>query len=199
MTTQTKTQRLTAEEFFDWLQRPENRNRLFELDRGEIVEMSRPGERHCVICSNGGFILNLYARKRQSGYVLSNDPGIIVERGPDTVRRPDLVFFDGVRTYAALNPKFAEGTPILAIEVLSPTDRIGKVMRRINQLLRSGIQIVWLIDPEARDVTVFRSGHEPYSVSESEALTGDDVLPDFRCRVADFFFMPGSEAPPAQP
>lgn len=198
MNTQTTTQRMTAEQFFDWLQRPENRNRLFELDRGEIVEMSRPGERHCLVCVNAGFLMSLYVRQRRKGYALSNDPGIIVERDPDTVRGPDVVYFEGSRPYDDMNPKFAEGTPTLAIEVLSPTDRIGKMMRRINQLLKSGIRLVWLIDPDARDVTVFRSGHEPYTRIETEELTGDDILQDFRCRVADFFFSTGNQpVPPA--
>jgi Uma2 family endonuclease len=197
MTTQTATQRLTAKQFFDWLDKPENRNRLFELERGEIVEMSRPGERHCLICGNAGFALNLYVRRRKQGYVLTNDPGIIVERDPDTVRGPDIVYFEGSRPYGDMNPKFAEGTPTLAVEVLSPTDRIGKVTRRINELLRSGIRLIWLIDPEARDVTVYRSGHDPYSLSELDELTGDDVLPDFRCRVADFFFTTADQTAPA--
>jgi Uma2 family endonuclease len=197
MTTQTTTQRMTAEQFFDWLQLPENRNRLFELDRGEIIEMSRPGERHCLVCVNAGFLMGLYVRQRRKGYALSNDPGIIVERDPDTVRGPDIVYFEESRRYDDMNPKFAEGTPTLAIEVLSPTDRIGMMMRRINQLLKSGIRFVWLIDPDGCDVTVFRSGHEPYTRSASEELTGDDILPDFRCQVADFFFSTGDPQPPA--
>jgi Uma2 family endonuclease len=195
MTAPITTQRLTAEQYFDWLELPENRNRLFELERGEIVEMSRPGERHCLICTNVGFILSLYIRQRQQGYVLGNDPGIIVERDPDTVRGPDLAYFAESRPYGDMNPKFAEGTPTLAVEVLSPTDRIGKVTRRINELLKSGIRLVWLIDPEARDVTVYRSGHDPYPLTDAEELTGDDVLPAFRCRVADFFFSTGDRPP----
>jgi hypothetical protein len=45
MSTATKT-RMSAEEFFAWCNRPENRDRHFELERGEVVEASRPGERH---------------------------------------------------------------------------------------------------------------------------------------------------------
>ena len=45
MSTLVTSQRMTAEEFFDWCSRPENRDRHFELDRGEVVEVSRPGER----------------------------------------------------------------------------------------------------------------------------------------------------------
>lgn len=46
------TKLLTAEEFFDWANLPENRDRRFELEKGEIVEGSLPGERHCAVCGN---------------------------------------------------------------------------------------------------------------------------------------------------
>jgi Uma2 family endonuclease len=191
------TTRMTAEEFSDWLRRPENEGRHFELVRGEVVEVSRPGERHGLICGNVSFVLNLFVRQRRQGYVLSNDPGVLLERDPDTVRGPDVVFFDEKRRYDELNPKLVEGMPTLAVEVLSPNDRIGKITRRINLFLRSGIRLVWLVDPEARDVTVYRPGQESYVVEEEQDLTGDDVLPEFRCRVSDFFFMPGEGESPS--
>ena len=59
---------------------------------------------------------------------------------------PDVVFFDQVRKYDEFNPKFTEGVPPLAVEVLSPTDRIGKVTRRITPFLQSGMRLVWLVD-----------------------------------------------------
>jgi Uma2 family endonuclease len=156
------------------------------------VEVSRPSERHCQICSNVDFQLGLYIRQRDRGRCLTNDPGIILERNPDTVRGPDLAFFDDVRPYRELNPKFTEGVPLLAVEVLSPTDRIGKVTRRIKEFLQSGIQMVWLIDPDACDVTVYRKGKDPEVFDEGQELTGEDVLPEFKCRVADFFFSAGA-------
>ena len=45
-----QTKLMTAEEFYEWANRPENRGRICELERGVIVEMSRPGKRHG-ICS----------------------------------------------------------------------------------------------------------------------------------------------------
>ena len=36
----TATKRMTAEEFFDWVHRPENENKDWELHRGEVVEVS---------------------------------------------------------------------------------------------------------------------------------------------------------------
>ena len=51
--------------------------------------------------------------------------------------------------------------------------------------------LVWLVDPESRDVTVYRPGEEPYVLGEQDEITGENVLPEFRCRVADFFRLPG--------
>ncbi len=186
----TKTALLTAEDFFDWLQRPENEGRHFELVRGEVKEVPRPGGRHCHICANVVWLLGNYMGQRRKGRVLSNDAGLILARDPDTVRGPDVVYFDDVKPYDQLNPKFAEGLPVLAVEVLSPNDRIGKVTRRIKEFLTAGVKLVWLIDPEARDITVYRQGEEPQVFDLTQELT-DDLLPDFRCPVADLFVVSG--------
>ncbi len=192
MTTEATTRTLmTAEEFFDFVHRPENQGKHFELVRGEVVEVSRAGELHCHVCGNVTWLLGNYVRQRRRGRVLPNDAGIILARDPDTVRGPDVVFFDDVRPYDQLNPKFAEGLPALAVEVWSPNDRIGKVTRRITELLTAGVRLVWFIDPEARDVTVYRQGKDPQVFDSTQELTGDDVLPDLRIPVAELFFVAG--------
>src|SRR5262245_64012239 len=61
-TVNTATKRMTADEFFDWHQRPENDGKHFELVRGEVVQVPRPGERHAQICANVGWVLSNYMR-----------------------------------------------------------------------------------------------------------------------------------------
>jgi Uma2 family endonuclease len=183
---------MTADEFFEWVNRPENEGKHFELVRGDVVERPRPGERHCHVCGNVTWVLNNYVRQRRQGRVLSNDAGIILARDPDTVRGPDVVLFPDVLPYDQLNPKWAEGVPTLAVEVISPNDRIGKVTRRITELLRAGIRLIWLIDPETRDFTVFRQGQDPQVFDATQELTGDEILPEFRCPVAELFFVAGA-------
>ncbi len=189
---------LTAEEFFDWTHRPENRDRHFELERGEVVEMARPGERHGVVRGNVGYMLNGYTRHRRKGYVCINDTGVILERNPDTVRGPDISLYDEIRRYDQLKLGYSEHPPKLAVEVLSPNDRWGKVTRRINHFLEAGISLVWLVDPEGRSVTVYRKGELPQVLEEGDEITGLDILPDLRCPVAEFFLMPGEEPTPAE-
>jgi Uma2 family endonuclease len=185
------TQLLTADEFFDFVMRAENQGKHFELEKGRVVEVSRPGERHGIICANVTTFLNLYVRQRKRGYVLCNDAGIILERDPDTVKGPDVSYFEDSRRYADMNPKLTENVPALAVEVWSPTDRPGKMSRRIQQFFRGGVRMVWILDPEERDVTVHRPGKDEEVFDATQEIVVEDVLPEFRCRVSDFFYVCG--------
>jgi Uma2 family endonuclease len=182
---------MTAEEFYEWSQRPENRDKMYELERGEVVEVSRAGKLHCLICMNVGAILWLFVRQRPKGYVCCNDVGTIIQRNPDTVRGPDVAVFEDTEQYEEVDLKYGESPPVLAVEVLSPNDTTGTVNRRILEQLKAGTKLVWLIDPFAKNVTVYRQGREPYIVEDKQELTGDDVLPDFKCRVGEFFTLSG--------
>jgi Uma2 family endonuclease len=182
---------MTAEDFYDFTHRPENQDRVLELERGEVVEMSRPGKRHGLVCSNVVGILRNFAIARKKGYPCANDTGVIVERDPDTVRGPDVLFFEDAILFEEVEEKYGEKPPLLAVEVLSPNDSMGKVNRRIKEQLLFGTKIVWLVDTEARNVTVYRLGKDYYVLENNEEITGEDVLPDFRCKVAEFFLLPG--------
>jgi Uma2 family endonuclease len=83
--------------------------------------------------------------------------------------------------------------PTLVVEYLTPDEHAGNVIKRAHNFLEAGVQLVWMIDPDARDVTVYRAGAGSYVVEAGQEITGDDVLPDFRCRVAEFFFSPEEE------
>jgi Uma2 family endonuclease len=183
---------ITAEEFYEWANRPENRDRYCELERGEVVEMSRPGRRHGLVCANVVGILRNYVIQRKKGYVCSNDTGVVVERNPDTVRGPDVMLFEDAATADQVDEKYGEKPPVLAVEVLSPNDTTGKLMRRVREQFRFGTKLLWALDPDARNVIVFQPGKDDRVAEESEDLTCEDILPAFRCRVAEFFELPGT-------
>src|SRR5437899_9213088 len=96
---------MTAEEFYDWANRPENENKWFELVRGEVIELPPPTLPHGVVAGNAVWILNGYVRQRRKGYVASNDSGVILERDPDTVRGPDVALYEGARSFDELPRK----------------------------------------------------------------------------------------------
>jgi Uma2 family endonuclease len=184
------TKPMTADEFYEFVHRPENADKWFELVRGEVIELPPPMKPHGVVCGNGAWILGNYVRQRRKGYVVSNDAGVILERDPDTVRGPDLAIYEDAKKFEEIHPKYGEVPPRLAVEVLSPNDRADRIVRKLNDYLRNGVPLVWLIDPEARLVTVYRADGAPYELKDTDELTGNDVLPEFRCKVADFFYLP---------
>jgi Uma2 family endonuclease len=183
---------MTAEEFFAWVHRPENRDRFFELERGKVVEMPPPGKYHGFVCGRVSGVLTIYAAQRRRGYPCTNDSGLVVEHDPDTVRGPDVTFYEDDQTAESMDRKYAIEPPRLVVEVLSPNDQTTRVLRRLSQYLKKGVPLVWLVDPEVRSVTVYRHGKDHYVLDEGEELTGEEVLPDFRCRIAEFFAMPGA-------
>jgi Uma2 family endonuclease len=182
---------MTAEAFCDWVHRPENENKWFELVRGEVIELPPPMKPHGVVASNIGRILGNFTVERDFGYVTGNDTGVILERDPDTVRGPDVAVYEDAHDYAELHPKYGEVPPRLAVEVLSPSDRADRTQHKIMDYLQTGVEMVWVADPENRTVTVYRPDRGPRYLQASEEITGEDILPGFRCQVADFFFVPG--------
>jgi Uma2 family endonuclease len=188
-----ETRQMTPDEFFEWANRPENADRFWELDEGEVVEMPPPGELHGLICSFIAHLLWKYVLERGKGQVCSNDTGLLLKKKPGTVRGPDIMLFDDSRPLRKVSRKYAERVPKLIVEVLSPSDQITKVNRRITQFLRRGVPLVWLVDPEMRTVTVYRPGAEMRLIKATGELTGEDVLPKLRYRVADLFAVPGEE------
>ncbi len=183
--------KMTAEEFGAWVQRPENRSRWFELVRGEAIELPPPTRIHGRVCTNVAFVLETYVRQRRKGYVTSNDAGVILERGPDTVRGPDVALYEDASRFTELHPKYGEVAPRLAVEVLSPSDTGKQVTRKITDYLAAGVDLVWLVDPEDRIVTVFRRDRGPVRIEEKGELTAEDILPGLRCPVAELFLLPG--------
>ncbi len=183
---------MTASEFFAWVHRPENCGRFFELDRGAVVEIPPPGKYHGFVCGNVAGILGSFAARRRKGYVCSNGSGIVIEHHPDTVLGPDVTFYEDAQTTDDMDRQYAARPPLLAVEVWSPNDRINRTIPRITQMLHAGVAQVWLVDPEGRDVSVYRTGQDPMLLTEAQELTGEPSLPDFHCRIADFFALPGA-------
>jgi Uma2 family endonuclease len=182
---------MTADEFWEWGNRPENAGKRVELVRGEIVEMSSPGEIHGSVCWWIGALLAFYVVKRGKGRAAVNDTGLVVEEDPDTVRGPDVIFFDESRPLETLNWKHSRQVPQLIIEVVSPNDKPNKIMQRIGEYLRRGVPLVWIVDPSDRTVSVHRRNELSRTLDEGDVLTGEDVLADLTIPVADLFKLPG--------
>jgi Uma2 family endonuclease len=77
--------------------------------------------------------------------------------------------------------------PDLAVEIVSPSDRITKVRDKIRRYLEAGVPLIWLIEPRRRQVTVYRPGQPEHVLGMADELDGGEVLPGFRLAVAELF------------
>ena len=172
---------MTAEEY---AQLPDDGKR-YELVRGVLVEMSHPQSHHGVVTGNVYYQLRRWLDVAKRGALLL-DVGHVVERGPDTVRGPDVAFVRNGRLDLR-KTSWVEGGPDLAVEIRSPGDRAGEVDERVADYLRAGTPLVWIVDPAKRTVTVRRSGVADIVLREDDELDGGEVLPGFRVGVREIF------------
>ena len=177
---------LTAAEFFR-LPDPPNGARQ-ELVRGEVVEIAAPGFRHGKRAFRVAKVLDNYVSARRCGHI-TVESGVLTERGPDTVRIPDVAYWSAERIPLDQEPDgYPDVAPEIAIEILSPSNRPGQMRLKVNEYFAAGVQMVWLIDPIDRMCWVYTVSQEGASVfGEKETVTGGDVLLDFSCKVSEFF------------
>jgi Uma2 family endonuclease len=185
---------MTADEFWEFVHRPENLDRDFDLIRGEVVEVSRPRTPHGIICSRLVFRLQEYAERRGQGYVTCGDTGVVLAE--DSVVGPDVAYFTDANKFEDVHPKWGDVAPVVAVEVSSPNDRPGRVNAKIREYLAHGVKIVWQVDFEERNVTIHRPNALMEIVREGGELTGGDDLPGLTIKVADLFKLPGDHQPP---
>ena len=180
----TTTQRMTVEEYLAWGERPENADRRTELVEGEVVEMPSPGDAHGVICYLLAGHFFVYFQQHPPGYARTNDSGFVVST--DTVRGVDVaVFATGMK--GVVLSGYGKRVPVLCAEVVSPSDRMTQVHKRVKQYHTAGVSLVWVVQPEDRAVLVHRKG-KPVELFEGDAeLTTDPEFPGFACRVSDLF------------
>jgi Uma2 family endonuclease len=183
MTTATTQKLLTAEEFMKLPDPPDGSRQ--ELIRGRVVTMPLTQGRHGIVCLKVGRVVGDFVEANRLGHATSNDAGFIGERGPDTVRGPDVAFYSFTRAPEVPDGYF-EVAPDLAIEVVSPSDTHTRVQEKVRYYLRRGVRLVWVIDPELRIVTAYQD-QEWRTLEETDTLTGGDVLPGFNIIVANLF------------
>jgi Uma2 family endonuclease len=126
----------------------------------------QPGPRGEVVCGEAGF--------RLSG----TDDSLV---GIDVaVVSAELV--------AATGPKerLYHGPPVLAVEILSPSDTHEDTVEMVTSYLEAGT-VVWVIDPDFETVSVHRPGHEPVTFHRQQELSGEPYLPGFRVSVDALF------------
>ena len=177
--------------------RPMTADELFKLPkdeaRGELIQgvfypAMPTGGRHGEIEALLAWRLLNVVQPSGRGRVMTGDPGIVLERGPDTVRAPDVAYFSAERLPPDADiAGFLDVVPDLIVEVVSPDDRVTEVREKAEMWTSFGARLVWVVWPETMTVDVYRPEESVVTLGAEDTLTGEDVLPEFSCIVREVF------------
>ena len=191
-TTETTTAPITVEQFLQLEQNaPDDVH--FELIRGELREypnMTTRSPNHAEAFSEISHLLISWRNEHPErlGVVAGAEARCRIFMDAETMVGLDVAYFEGKRhVHRPQGQSFFDGPPVLAVEILSPTDTHERMIERIRLMQAAGVKQVWVADPDFRTVTVYRPNAEPVLYAANKEITGEPDLPGFRCRVGRFF------------
>jgi Uma2 family endonuclease len=175
--------RVTPEDLLAITDRP-----MPELIHGQLVEREI-SQKPDAVAFRIGYLVCRHVEERNLGLVNGAQGSYqIFPDDPNQVRIPDFSFTRRERLPAqGASDGHARVAPDLVVEVISPNDAGSAVNTKVEDFLAAGVPLIWVIDPEAHTVDVFRGDGTFGRLRPGAAIDGGDVLPGFHCEVDAFF------------
>ena len=173
---------LTAEEFDNY---PFEEDKRYELDEGELIEMTRPAFDHNRAMKRLLVRLENFLEATQIGEVLASEN--LYALAPSTRRAPDVAIILGDKWKSLRGAKVIPIVPEIVAEVLSPSETTRMIHRKLKQYFEAGVKEVWLIDPEAQEVEVWTGPTIPEHALAGNAVLESSLLPGFKLSLEDLF------------
>jgi Uma2 family endonuclease len=178
---------LSDDEFFEFCQL----NRDLRIERtaeGDLIVMSPSGSessyRNLEICVQ----LRAWAKKNGTGVAFEASAGFTLPDG--SMLAPDASWVRRSRLAGLTREqkrKFLPLCPDFVVELRSPSDRLSDLQEKMQQYLRNGAQLGWLLDPESRTVYVYRPDQPVEDLVGPSQLAGDPELPGFVLELAQIW------------
>lgn len=161
----------------------------FELVDGRLVERNM-SKWSSYVAGNTHQRLKNFCDAKQLGWVYPE--GTAYQCFPDApkkVRRPDvsLIQLERISPDEAMSDGHLRIAPDLAVEVVSPNDLAYEIDEKVDEHEAAGVKLIWIVNPETKAVRVYRGDGTVSMLREKDELDGENVVPGFRCPVADLF------------
>ncbi|MBE7381028.1 MAG: Uma2 family endonuclease [Leptolyngbya sp. SIO1E4] len=120
--------------------------------------------------------------EEQGGHGIAFDSSTGFKLPNSANRSPDASWIRSER-WEDLSPEQRQGfmplCPDFVIELRSPSDSLLKLQNKLQEYLENGASLGWLINPQDRQVEIYRSGQQTEVLENPETLLGEDILPGF--------------------
>lgn len=122
------------------------------------------------------------------GNVFSGEVGCILRHDPETTVGIDIAYFSAdVVNRQTEDTTLIDGVPVLMVEILSPSNIEEEINEKVNEYLKAGVALIWLVDPVFQTVQVIRPDAESIMFNTTQELSAEPHLPGFRVPMAKFF------------
>ena len=143
----------TIDDVWQLEHQPENEGKHYYLIDGELFWDMSPGYFHGRLAILIGHYLLVYAEEHDLGEVTA-ETGFYPIDDRHTLLMPDVAFIRKENTPPATHEKLVPRMPDLAVEILSPSDSLDELHRKVAVYLANGAAIVWLVLPARQGVEV---------------------------------------------
>jgi Uma2 family endonuclease len=162
-----------------------------ELIRGELRErgMTRRNRWHCCIESCLAQVLKnwLDVLPTPRGKIVSGEAGFRLRRDPDTAVGIDVAYVSAEVVAQHPDSPYFEGPPVLAVEILSPSDKQEEIDEKIELYLECGVRVVWIVNPRLKTLTAYRPDAAPALYHGVQVLDAEPHMPGFRLTLSELF------------
>jgi Uma2 family endonuclease len=165
---------------FERLDGPEH----VELLKGELISMPPAERRHSQTARKLLLLLSAAIQKFRSegrGEAVPDaeiELGYLLDSDPPTWLQPDV----SVPHAGQPGDRYFEGAPMIAVEVISPSDTASRTENKVLTYLAHGAAEVWVIYPELRHARLFYP--DGSAITETKALHSR-LLPGVEIPLAD--------------
>lgn len=83
--------------------------------------------------------------------------------------------------------KFSSLVPDFVVELRSASDSLNTLQAKMSEYISNGVWLGWLIDPENKQVTIYRENGDVEVLGDPETVSGEDVLPGFELNVHELW------------
>ena len=122
--------------------------------------------------------IGIWNKQNKLGKVFDSSTGFKLPN--DAVRSPDVSWislFKWNALSATQRKKYLPLAPDFVIELMSPTDSLNELQNKMKEYMNCGVRLGWLINPEDRQVEIYRHSKDTEILDNPQSLSGEDVMP----------------------
>ena len=155
---------------------------------GNLIVMSPTGTQTGE--KNGDLFLQigLWNRQYKLGKVFDSSTGFKLSN--DSVRSPDVSWMTLDKWNSLTDQQkrgFAPIDPDFILELMSPTDDLITVQKKMAEYMSCDIKLGWLINPDDKQVEIYRIGQDKEVLNNPTSLSGENLMPSLIVDLSDIF------------